>query len=155
MNKTLNPIQDKIVNVNAEIVAAVAADVQMLAEQAEYDAIVKAGKALTAAYLETGSNVLARLARECGQSVSKSGRPSYEMHRRFVGALLERQTKYAEQDRLFRLAQKSVSIVGLTPDELEKAKSRFVSAKGRAAEGKATCTLKMASPANVAIALGE
>lgn len=127
------------------------------AKQAEEKAkILSAFDAFIASLRETGSNVLSELAVAVGETVNKSGRPAHDEWAIFTTALIARSTDFTAQDRLFRLAQKSVRRqIGWTAEEHAKAMERFVKSKARGESSKASCSLTMAKPAAVSIALGE
>lgn len=132
------------------------AKAQKAKQAEERQAIKDAWLAFVAALLATGANVLAELAIAVGQSVNKSGRPENEAWQVFTIALLARNTDFTTQDRLFRLAQKSVvRQIGWTAEEHSKAMERFVKSKARGESSKASCSLTMSKPAAVSIALGE
>lgn len=128
---------------------------QMEAETKEYLGILTASQAYSKAIVATGANVLMRLAKECGSTVNKAGRPAYAEWSRFTSALIIRSTPFAEQDRLFKLAKANVPQGQLSKEDWNKAQDKFVSGKGKASDGKASCSLRMATPVAVSIALGE
>ena len=127
--------------------------------QREYTELLESDRLNQEKFAKAGSDNRSMLAIACGQSVkSKVGRPEVAPYRRLHAALLGSSQPFKEWARCYAL---SLGAIGtgedskLSAEEVKEARSKHVTGKGKAEEGKGNVTLRMAKPLAIAIAFGD